>query len=74
MALFGPKDVARGFILDNLAEMSARQYFEQPQFAEFRRGIAGKPAVVAAKEYFQITNANMAECTLAVDLAKALFS
>ena len=66
-------DALLNFIVNSLSDVSARQYFTQDSLSEFRQGLADKSDVVAAKQYYDVTGASMAECAAAVKIAKALF-
>ena len=72
--MFRSRDAGRDFILDHLADDSLRNYFAQPELRSFCTDIGSKVEVVSAKQYHDATGAGLAECKLAVQLAKALLT
>lgn len=74
MKLFSRRDPAEDFIIDYLSDMSMRQYLAQEKFEKFRSMVITQKKVVAAKEYYDVTGASMAECSLVVDIARQIMT
>ena len=60
------------FVVDNMSNMSAKQYFTQNKFKEFINLIAQGKEIAAAKKYQEITGCNMKDCHFATSIAKQL--
>lgn len=75
MKLFSRSDPAADFIIDYLSDMSMRQYLAQEKFEKFRSmAVIPQGKVPAAKEYYDVTGASMAECSLVVDIARQIMT
>jgi hypothetical protein len=60
------------FIVTNLSDKSANEYFAQDKFQEFMNLIAQGREIAAAQQYQKVTGCRMKDCHFAAAIAKQL--
>ncbi|MFD4785052.1 hypothetical protein ACFWNH_28930 [Rhodococcus qingshengii] len=69
-----PQDArdAAQFVVDHFVDESAASYFARPEFTEFMKHVATATWADAAKEYREITGADIKTSVIAAEVARRL--